>query len=77
MRAYVSYIIDSLTTLEQREPGNLKPARGILLSAWLPLNAYAPELRERFMQLEAISRTPGKDASLPTQSNEEADKERL
>ena len=77
MRAYVSYTLDSLTMLEQRRPGSLKLARSVLLSAWLPLNAYAPEWRERFMQLEALSRTPGKDASLPTQSYEEADKERF
>jgi hypothetical protein len=77
MRAYVSYVIESLTDLELREPGTLKYSRSFLLSAWLPLNAYAPELRERFMQLEALSRTPGKDASLPTQRNEEAEKERF
>jgi hypothetical protein len=77
MRAYVSYILESLTALEQRKPGSLKLARSLLLTVWLPLNAHAPELRERFMQLEALSRTPGKDASLPTQSNEEADKERF
>jgi hypothetical protein len=29
------------------------------------------------MQLEALSRTPGKDASLPTKSSEEVDKERF
>jgi hypothetical protein len=77
MRAYVSHVIESLAVQEQREPGSLKLARSVLLSAWLPLNAYAPELRGRFMQLEALSRTPGKDASLPTQSYEEADKERF
>lgn len=77
MKAYVSYTLESLAAQEQREPGSLKPARGVLLSTWLPLNAYAPELRERFMHLEALSRTPGKDASLPTQSYEEADKERF
>jgi hypothetical protein len=77
MRAYVSYIIESLTTREQRGPGTLKRSRGVLLSAWLPLNAYVPELRERFMQLEALSRTPGTDAALPTQSYEEVDKERF
>jgi hypothetical protein len=77
MRAYVSYVLDRLAALEQRQPGSLARARSQLLSAWLPLNAYAPELRERFMQLEALSRTPGKDASLPTQSYEEADKEKF
>ena len=77
MRAYVTYILDRVTALAQRQPASLARARSRLLSAWLPLNAYAPELRERFMQLEALSRTPGTDASLPTQSNEEADKERF
>lgn len=77
MRAYVSHIIESLAALEQREPGSLKIFRSTLLSAWLPLNAYAPQFRGRFMQLEALSRTPGKDASLPTKSYEEADKERF
>ncbi|HKO42707.1 MAG TPA: hypothetical protein VJU84_05430 [Pyrinomonadaceae bacterium] len=75
MKTYVSYTIESLGALEQVEPGSLKRARGILLSAWLPLNAYAPDLKEAFMQLEALSRTPGKDASLPTQSNADKDKE--
>lgn len=77
MRAYVSYVIESLAALEQREPGSLTRLRSVLLSAWLPLNAYAPDLKGAFMQLEALSRTPGKDASLPTQSYEEADKERF
>lgn len=77
MRAYVSYVLESLAGLEQREPGNIKSMRYVLLSAWLPLKAYAPELRGPFMQLEALSRTPGKDASLPTQSYEETDKERF
>lgn len=77
MRAYVSYVIESLAALEQREPGSLRYGRSFLLSAWLPLNAHSPELREPFMRLEALSRTPGKDASLPTQSNEEAERERF
>jgi hypothetical protein len=77
MRAYVSYIIESLGAIEQREPGSLQILRGTLLSAWIPLNAYAPELKGRFMQLEGLSRTPGKDASLPTQSNEDSDKNRF
>ena len=75
MRAYVTYVIDSLAAQEQREPGSLKRTRSLLLSAWLPLNKYAPELKEKFLQLDAVSRTPGKDASLPTQTYEEIDKE--
>lgn len=77
MKTYVRYVIESLTAQEQTEPGSLPRQRSTLLTAWLPLNQYAPELKERFMQLEALSRTPGKDASLPTQSNEELDKEIL
>lgn len=61
--------------MQQTEPGSLPRERAFLLTAWLPLNQYVPELRERFMQLEALSRTPGKDASLPTKSNEELDQE--
>jgi len=77
MRTYVRYVIESLSAQEQGEPGSLPRQRSFLLTVWLPLNQYAPELRDRFMQLEALSRTPGKDASLPTQSNEELDKEML
>ena len=75
MRAYIRYVIELLTAMDQNEPGSLPSARGILLTTWLPLNQYAPEFRERFMQLEALSRTPGKDASLPTKNNEELDRE--
>jgi hypothetical protein len=77
MRAYVRYVIETLSALEQREPGSLPQQRWILLMVWLPLNQYAPELKDRFLQLEALSRTPGKDASLPTESSEELDKERF
>ena len=77
MRAYVRYVIETLTSQEQREPGRLPRQRGVLLTVWLPLNHYAPEFKERFMQLEVLSRTPGKDASLPTKSNEELEQEIL
>jgi hypothetical protein len=75
MKAYVRFVIEDLTAQEQKEPGSLARERYLLLSTWLPLNKYAPEYRERFMQLEAFSRTPGKDASLPTRSSEEIDYE--
>ena len=77
MRAYVRHVIESLTALEQREPGSLARERSFLLTAWLPLNEYAPEFKERFTQLEILSRTPGKDASLPTKSNEDVDQEMI
>lgn len=77
MRAYVRYVIESLSLIAQTEPVTLAAHRSNLLTAWLPLNQYAPEFKDRFMQLEAASRSPGKDASLPTQSYEEVDRELL
>jgi hypothetical protein len=76
MRAYVAYVIESLRKLEQMRPGFLKRARGILLTAWLPLKKYAPELAQAFLELERLSISPGDDASLPKVSDEEASKER-
>jgi hypothetical protein len=76
MRAYAAYIIESLRKLEQIRPGFLTRARGTLLTAWLPLNKYAPELTEAFLELERMSRSPGEDASLPKVSDGEASKER-
>lgn len=73
MRAYVRYVIETLAAME---PAILPRERALLLSAWLPLTKYAPEFRERFMQLEALTRSPGKDASLPTKSYEELDQEK-
>ena len=75
MRAYVRHVIETLTAIERTEPDSLPRERSFLLTAWLPLNQYAPELKERFMQFEALTRTPGKDASLPTKSSEELDQE--
>ncbi len=66
MRAYVSYMIESLGALEQHEPGSARRFRAFLLSAWIPLNQYAPELSQAFVQLERLTRTPDEDASLPT-----------
>ena len=77
MRAYVRYIIETLTALERSDPGGLPTERSMLLSAWLPLTQYAPEFRERFMQLEALSRQSGTDASLPAKSYDELDQEAL
>jgi hypothetical protein len=64
-----------LTALQQKEPESLPRERSFLLTAWLPLNQYAPEFKEQFNQLELLTRTPGKDASLPTKSNEDLDQE--
>jgi hypothetical protein len=72
MRAYVSYVIESLGALEQREPGSTMRFRGTLLSTWVPLNQYAPEFLGPFFQLEKLSRGPGEDASLPTAGDSES-----
>ncbi len=76
MKAYVTYIIESLGKLERIQPGFLKRAREILLTTWLPLKQYSPELTGAFLQLEKLSRSPGDDASLPQVSDSEANKER-
>jgi hypothetical protein len=75
MRAYVAYVIEALGRLEQSEPGSLRLGRNFLLSAWLPLRQHAPELTPAFNELELLSRRPGQDASLPTQTYEERDRE--
>lgn len=69
MKAYVNYVIESLSRLEQNEQGSARRFRGYLMSTWLPLKQYAPELTGAFFALEQLSRRPGEDASLPTQEN--------
>lgn len=66
MRAFVSYVIESLNRMAQTDPERLRRSRLFLLSAWEPLNKYAPEMTPAFMELERLSRTPGQDGSLPT-----------
>jgi hypothetical protein len=66
MKAYVSYVVGSLSSLEQNEPGSAIQFRAFLLSVWLPLRQYAPELTGAFLALEKLSRRPGDDAALPT-----------
>jgi hypothetical protein len=65
MKAYVSFMIESLARLEQTEPGSLQNFRPMLMNVWPILRQYAPELTGAFYQLEALSRRPGEDASLP------------
>lgn len=74
IQAYVGYVLESMARLERSEPGSAKNLRGFLLSVWLPLNQHAPELLASFTALEALSRTPGDNAELPTQNTEESDK---
>src|SRR5207248_6242669 len=65
MRAYVVYVIETLRALEEVEPGSLQRAGGILMTAWMPLQQYAPELAGAFLNLEGLSRAPGESAALP------------
>lgn len=72
VRAYVSYVLDSLTWVERSAPGSARNLRGFLLSVWLPLNEVAPELTGAFLELEKLARGPDDSAELPTQKPEEA-----
>ncbi|MDQ3743668.1 MAG: hypothetical protein M3444_04735, partial [Acidobacteriota bacterium] len=72
MRAYVGYVIESMGALEQREPGSAMRLQGFLLQVWLPLKQYAPDLAGAFLQLEALSRRPGEDSSLPSKDSEQS-----
>lgn len=65
-RAYVSYIIESLTTLESREPGSAVSLRSFLLSIWPLVNQHSPELIGQFLTVEKASRGSDENASLPT-----------
>ncbi len=76
MKAYVRYVVESLQRMEQNEPGSIKVMRTILMSAWLPLKQYAPELTGAFLELERLSRRPGVNTSLPAPGDEERNRER-
>lgn len=71
MRAYVGFMIESMSRLESTAPGSARIFRHFLLSTWLPLNQYAPDLVGAFLELEKLSRRPGEDTSLPTRENVE------
>lgn len=74
MKAYAYYVIEDLNNVRRSEPDGLQRHRLFLLTAWLPLQQYAPELTGAFLELENLSRRPGEDASLPTRK--EADEAR-
>jgi hypothetical protein len=71
IRAHAGYVIESLSSLEQREPGSAQMLRDYLLSTWLPLNQHAPELIGGFLELEKLSRRPGDSGALPRAGGEE------
>jgi hypothetical protein len=70
MRAYVNYVIQSLGSMEQREPGSLRVNRPFLLRAYFSLKQYAPDLTSDFLLLEQKSRTPDKVASVDADATE-------
>lgn len=74
MRAYVGYMLEALSGLEQREPGYLRIRRAVLLSLWVPLQKYAPELSDAFLSMEGRSRVPGERQTLPTAASTEDEK---
>ena len=65
MRAYVGFVIESMSRLESGAPGSAKIFRHFLLSTWPPLNQYAPDLAGAFLELEKLSRRPGEAAPVP------------
>jgi len=65
IKAYASYVVESMTQLARTEPESLKHLRTYLMYAWLPIKQYAPELTGAFMELEKLSRGAGDDGSLP------------
>lgn len=65
IRAYISYVLDSVSRLE---PSELQKSRLYLLSVWGALKKYAPEMTVRFHDLEVRSRRPGERAHLPQNS---------
>lgn len=66
MRAYVGYILNSVTLMEQQSPGSITSSRLRLLYTYPLLAQYAPELKQQFLELEQRSRKPGESLSLPT-----------
>jgi hypothetical protein len=57
VRAYLVYLVDNLSAMEQVSPGSLPRFRTVLLFAWSPINQYARELIPSFLRLEALSRS--------------------
>jgi hypothetical protein len=76
IKAYINYVIESMSSLEQREPGSLQNLRGMLMSLWLPLKQYTPELAGPFLSLEKLSRSSGEVANLPQAGGEEESRTR-
>lgn len=76
MKAYVNYVVDMAGTVAQSSPAELPRLRMFLMSAWLPLRQYAPELAARFLELESMTRGQRSEPSLPDKGIEEQYRER-
>lgn len=66
MKAYASYVVQSIGQLIQRDPGSLVRFRGVVLTAGMPIRQYAPELMPAYMELERLSRGGREGNSLQT-----------
>ena len=62
VRVWITYTLDRMSALV---PSDLQAGRLRLLSVWGPLQTYAPELKPRFLELEARSRRPNEKVPLP------------
>ena len=71
VRSYVSYVIESLTALELKEPGSAAFLRSDLLLVWSLLNQHTPDLLRQFLSIEKTSRGADASGSLPTTSTAE------
>jgi hypothetical protein len=65
MRAYLLYVVDNLSALEQVSPGSVRRFRTVLLYAWSPVNQYARDLIPSFIRLEALSRSSQDTGPIP------------
>lgn len=75
-RAFIYFVIESMTALERSQPGSMKANRYHLLKLWLPLNQFAPELRGHFLILEQATRAAGEPAAdLSLRDSEEKERE--
>jgi hypothetical protein len=59
VRAYITYVLETLERLEQAQPGGSRNARAMLMTMWPLLLENAPDLSARFYALESLSRIPG------------------
>ena len=76
IKAYVTFAVESIRQIEERESGSAQRLRSFLLSMWPLLRQHAPELTGEFLSLERISRGPGQSASLPDTPAREASQRR-